>query len=81
MTRAEIFIQIISEVSSKPKQEIADVLTSFRKANPGGRWDESIPAGEAEKLLDSLRKEAPAILAWLVKGAGEVAGNESNTCH
>ena len=74
----EIFIQILSEVSGKPKQEIAELLFNFRKANPGGKWDEVIPDNEAETLLNDLRSEAPGILAWLVKGAMEVARHEGN---
>lgn len=78
MTREEIFIKILSEVSGKPKQEIAELLSNFRKANPGGKWDDVIPDNEAEKLLNDLRSEAPGILAWLVKGAMEVARHEGN---
>jgi hypothetical protein len=78
MTRKEIFIQILSEVSGKSKQEIAELLSTFRKANPGGEWDEVIPDNEAEKLLNDLRGEAPGILAWLIKGAMEVARHEGN---
>lgn len=82
MTYQEIFIQIISEVSGKPRDEIAGLLGAFRRANPtAGKWDKEIPADEAEKLLASLRAEAPGILAWLVQGAMEVARFESDTTH
>ncbi|MBW1702823.1 MAG: hypothetical protein JRJ50_12030 [Deltaproteobacteria bacterium] len=81
MTYAKLFIQIISEVSGKPEQEIADLLSTFREAHPGGNWDQVIPANEAEKLLNDLREEAPGILAWLVKGAMDVARHESSTIH
>ena len=69
MTYSEIFIQIISEVSGKPKQEITDLLSTFRKAHPGGKWDNIIPDNDAEKLLTELRAETPGILKWLVEGA------------
>lgn len=77
MTNQEIFIQIISEVSGKSKQEIAELLSVFRKTNPGGEWDKIIPDKDAEKLLNDLRAEAPGILAWLIKGAMDVAKHEA----
>ena len=80
MTYSEIFIQIISEVSGKPKQEITDLLSTFRKAHPGGKWDNIIPDKDAEKLLTELRAEAPGILRWLIEGAMEVSRNESLDC-
>ena len=69
MTYSEIFIQIISEVSGKPKQEIADLLSTSRKAHLGGKWDNIISDKDAEKLLIELRAEAPGILRWLDEGA------------
>ena len=67
MTYSEIFIQIISEVSGKPKQEITDLLSTFRKAHPGGKWDNIIPDNDAEKLLTELRAETPAFSNGLLK--------------
>lgn len=81
MTYQEIFIQIISEVSGKPKQEINELLSAFRKTNPGGKWDNIIPDKDADKLLTDLRAEAPGILRWLVEGAMAVTRHESNTLH
>jgi hypothetical protein len=43
MTKAEIFIQIISEVSAALKQEVAEVLSTFMRAHPLPAWDEKIP--------------------------------------
>ncbi|WP_321367995.1 hypothetical protein [uncultured Desulfuromusa sp.] len=70
MTKAEIFIQTISEVSGRSKDEISKMLEPIRQAAPGG-WDKEVPAAEAEKLLNSFRAEAPGILAWLVRGGME----------
>ena len=81
MTYAEIFIQTISEVLGKSKQEITKLLSTIRKAHPGGKWDKIIPDKDAEKLLTELRAEAPGILRWLVQGAMEVARHERHTFH
>ncbi|WP_157469983.1 hypothetical protein [Desulfobulbus elongatus] len=81
MTRAEIFIQTISEVSGKPKAEVAELLSHFRKSHPGGTWDDIVPDHEAQKLITDFRKEAPGILAWLARGVMEVAKHESGTIH
>ena len=75
MTYQEIFIQIISEVSGKSKQETGELLSAFRKTHPGGKWDTPIPDKDAEKLLNDLRGEAPGILAWLIKSAMDIAGH------
>lgn len=69
MTRAEISVQILSEVSGRSKKEIQNPLNTFREYHPEGKWDEEIPEPKAQELLSSLRKEAPGILAWLIKGA------------
>ena len=81
MTYQEIFIQIISEVSGKSKNEISKLLTTFQKVHPGGNWDKIIPEHEAEALLSQLRAEAPGILAWLVKGAMGVEVNKPSGVH
>jgi len=72
MKRADIFIQILSEVSGRPKHEIAELLSAIRQANPGGKWDEEIPENELEQLVNELRGEAPGIMDWLIKGAARV---------
>ena len=73
MTYQEIFIQIISEVSGKPKQELSELLNNIRKIHPGGKWDIEIPDSESKELLTKLRGEAPGILRWLAEGALEVS--------
>lgn len=72
MTKEDVFITIISEVSGKPESFVSEMLDNFRAANPGGKWDDEIPEPEAEKLLNDLRAEGPGILNWLMEGAGRV---------
>ncbi len=79
MTYKEIFIQILSEVSGKPKKELSDLLTIIRSTHPGGKWDNVLSQKESDDLLNKLRKEAPGILRWLYEGAAEVERHGSNT--
>ncbi|WP_319525741.1 hypothetical protein [uncultured Desulfosarcina sp.] len=65
ITRAEIFVQILSEVSGKPRHMVACQLAEFRKTHPGNSWDRKIPCNEAQRLLADLRKDAPAIMSWV----------------
>lgn len=78
MTREDIFIQIISEVSGKTKQEIKELLNISNEAHPGDKWNEQIPDKEAEELIVKLRNEGSGILAWLVRGAMDVARNKGH---
>ncbi len=81
MTYQDVFIQILSEVSGKPKAELTDLLESFKKIHPGGKWDRYLSETEGEKLLNDLRKEKAGIAKWLVEGAAMVAQHESDTNH
>jgi hypothetical protein len=67
MTRAEIFVELLSEVTGKPKEEVADVLPQARNILPAGKWDEEIPPDESERLLNYLRPKGPAILELLTQ--------------
>lgn len=78
MKKSEIFVQTLAEVSGRPKKELEDILATFRRANPGGGWDNEVPESEAQKLLATFRKEAPGILDWLAQGAAEVARHKGN---
>ena len=79
MTYQNIFIQILSDVSGQPKNEISELLVSFKKANPGGNWDKTLSKEDANKLLSDLRKEALGILKWLCDGAAIVAKHETGS--
>lgn len=72
MTYAEIFVQILSEVSGKPKEMVSELLKILRQINPGGKWDEKIPDHKVDETMAQLRSEAPGILAWLREGAVKV---------
>lgn len=76
MTRGEIIIQIISEVSGKSKSEFSDLLSSVPKNKSLGKWDEEISEKEAQKLINELRSDSSGILAWLVRGAMAVNRNK-----
>ena len=75
ITRAEIFVRILSEVSGKPLHMVACQLAEFRKTHPGNSWDRKIPCNEAQRLLADLRKDAPAIMSWVAGGSRCIEGN------
>lgn len=69
MKRRDVFIQILHEVSGKPKDFINDTLDAFLTASGSAhRYDEEISAAEYETLLNGMRKEKEGIRAWLMKG-------------
>lgn len=69
MTRGDVFIQILSEVSGKPKESVFELLEFFKSTIPGQhKFDEELPDGEAEALLTGLRQEKEGIKAWLMTG-------------
>jgi hypothetical protein len=78
MTREEIFIQIISEVSGLEKSKIKELLKLAAETYPRGKLDEQVTDKEAEELLTKLRSEGSGILAKLVSGAMEVARNKGH---
>lgn len=77
MTRADIFVRIISDVFDKPHNEVADMLTTFRECQPEGQWDEYVPPDQARKLINDLRDEAPSMLASLACGVSKFAQQRS----
>ncbi len=69
MTHEDVLVQILSEVTGKPKNEISDLMTVFKDRFPTGhKFNEELPDEKAEKLLNDLRKEKAGILKWLVEG-------------
>ncbi len=73
MTNRDVMVQILHEVTGKPKELIGDVLHDFAAAHPGSQsgFDRSISDAEAEQLLNELRKEKSGILNWLLQGNAE----------
>jgi hypothetical protein len=69
MKRRDVFIQILHEVSGKPKEFIDDILDAFLLSSGAAtRFDEEISFAEYEATLTGLRKEKEGIKAWLMKG-------------
>jgi len=65
MTYGELFTQVISEVTGKPKDQLLEFLTYFRAIIPGGNFDKQIDPDKAQALLDEIRRHPEAIKAWL----------------
>lgn len=69
MKRRDVFIQILHEVSNKPKAEIEKMLDDWLKANPGpNKLDEEMSAVEYERVIGGLRKQKEGIARWLMSG-------------
>lgn len=66
VTRREVMIQILSEVSGKPEELVAQVISCFVPESK--EMDGELSKGEGEKLLESLRHEKSGILNWLIEG-------------
>lgn len=67
--RREVFIQILHEVSGKPKEFIDDLLNAFLVSTGAKhKFNEEISDEEYETLLKGLREEKEGINAWLIKG-------------
>lgn len=75
MTRADVFVRILHEVTGKPKSEVRALLDAVIAAQGAGNFFEELPDAEAEELMQSLRQEKEGILAWLEEGAMQVKRN------
>lgn len=68
MKRRDVFIQILHEVSGKPKDFISDALNIFFKIHPAPKMDEEISDAEYQQTLEGMRKEEEGIKDWLMRG-------------
>ena len=72
MNRADIFVQVMTETTGRPKHVVIDYFNQFRKAVPGGEWDQELSPERAENLIQGLRSERDGIFSMLVKGLIEM---------
>lgn len=81
MNTRDIMITILAEVSGKAAGDIGRMIDVMCAAHPAarGRLEREVPDAEAEATLTQLRAEAPGILAWLERGAGQVEAMGSKT--
>ena len=68
MKRRDVFIQILHEVSGKPKEFIGDALNMFWKIHPMPKMEEEISDTEYQQELDGMRKEKEGIKHWIMSG-------------
>lgn len=69
MKRRDVFIQILHEVSGRPKDSIEGVLDAFlMKSGAPHMFNEEIAEAEYESLLENMRKEKDGINDWLMRG-------------
>lgn len=65
MTRREIIVQILSEVSGKPKTFVQSVVDVIPESEA---MDSELPRDEGETMLKQLRQEKAGIFNWLLEG-------------
>jgi hypothetical protein len=69
LKRKTVFIQILHEVSGRPKETIEGMLDAFLATiSVPHKFNEEISIEEYEQLLNGLRKEKEGIRQWLMKG-------------
>lgn len=69
MTNFDIFVQVISEASGKPLEEVRQMSDVILKlAGSSGKMHEVVSDNEAKRLLNQLRGELPGIRDWLIQG-------------
>ncbi len=75
MTKADVFVQILHEVTGKSKEEVRTMLDEATEATGRAGFDDEIDEAEAEQLLADLREEKEGIMNWLLQGAQAVKRN------
>jgi hypothetical protein len=68
MTNAEIFAQVLSEVTGRPKAELMAIVEMVKRRGGPATWDEELTPDASERLLASLRAEKAGILNWILAG-------------
>lgn len=76
MTKADVFVQILHEVTGKSKEEVRTLLDEATAATGRAGFDEELTDEEAEQWLADLRKEKAGIMNWLLRGAQDAGRNE-----
>jgi hypothetical protein len=71
MTRREIMISVLAEVSGKPEALITELVKATEDLTPNSKnnLDTELPEAEAQDLMRRLLAERQGILRWLEQGA------------
>jgi len=68
MTNGDVFIQILSEVTGQPEENVGFLVELAKKHNPHHGFDKELTPDEAQEMLQALRKEKNGIIQWLAQG-------------
>jgi len=68
MTRGDVMVQILHEVTGKSKEFAREIFELSLRDCPGHKFNEEMSDKEADELLNGLRKEKEGILNWLLRG-------------
>jgi len=74
MTRRDLFIQIISEATGRPEEDVIEIIKAFAgsESNFFKNPDAELPVENAQKIMDELRAMKPFIKEWFDAGAARV---------
>jgi hypothetical protein len=69
MTRSDVFMQVLAEISKEHKEEVKEILKTFESTIPNlNKFDRELPPDEAEQLLINFREAKDCIRVWLLQG-------------
>ncbi len=70
MTRGDVFVQILTELSGEPKELISEMLHVIKSSISAElhTFDEEISDIEAGQLVDELMQEREFVLDWFLEG-------------
>jgi len=69
MTNAEIMTQVLSEVTGRPKAELAAIVEATKQYAPGApNWTKNCRQKSQSVCLNALRQEKVGILNWILRG-------------
>lgn len=73
MTKQDVMVQILHEVTGQPKKQVKKIFKAIRSSLPdrGRKFDQTLTHAETEELLKGLRAEKEGILVWLIEGGYE----------
>jgi len=79
MTYREIMLQILSEMTDLPREEIEFILEEYRLNHPEiPRFDVEFTVEEARRMMNELRQNQARMLNWLASAINDSEGQHGH---
>lgn len=79
MTYRDIMLQILSEMTELPHEEIEFILEEYRLSHPENpRFDVDFTAEEARRMMSDLRQNQARMLNWLASAINVTEGRNGH---